>query len=256
MTLLARPRASCNLAVMTSETSTSPAPAVLLVEDDGELRTEMAAYLASNGYVVHEAGDAAAARHALAEHSVQAIVLDVNLPGEDGLSLCRALSDQPGPPILMLSALGEAVDRILGLELGADDYVVKPITPRELLARVRALLRRRSTQAVAAPHNSYRFAGFRLDLAARQLLAPNGMALLLTPGELSILTALLDRPQAVVPREDLMRLLRGEGAEALGRSVDLHISRLRRKIQDQTDDEIIRTYRGVGYTLNARVVVE
>jgi two-component system OmpR family response regulator len=241
---------------MRFDAETSPAPTLLLVEDDADLRAEMALYLSSNGYTVREAPDAAVARELLAAHPVQLIVLDVNLPGEDGLSLCRALTDRGGPPILMLSAMGESVDRILGLELGADDYVVKPITPRELLARVKALLRRRPATSVAPKRNAYSFAGFHLDLASRQLRAPKGAILLLTRGELSLLQALLDRPRAVVPREEIAGLLKGEAPDVVGRSIDLHISRLRRKIEDHTPDELIRTYRGVGYMLDAPVTAE
>jgi two-component system OmpR family response regulator len=245
-----------NVRRMGSDVATSPAATLLLVEDDQDLRAEMAGYLAANGYAVHQAGDVGAAREALKAHGVQLSVLDVNLPGEDGLSLCRSLHDTGGPPVLMLSALGESIDRILGLELGADDYVVKPITPRELLARVKALLRRRPAETPTANRNTYGFAGFHLDLAARQLKAPNGTILLLTRGELAILQALLDRPQSVVSREELARIVRGEAVDDPGRAIDLHISRLRRKIQDQTDDEIIRTYRGAGYLLDARVSVQ
>lgn len=241
---------------MRSDTDTPPAPTLLLVEDDADLRAEMALYLSSNGYSVHEASDASVARTLLAAHPIQLIVLDVNLPGEDGLSLCRTLSDRGGPPILMLSALGESVDRILGLELGADDYVVKPVTPRELLARVKALLRRRPTSHLTPKRNAYSFAGFHLDLASRQLRAPKGAILLLTRGELSLLQALLDRPRAVVPREEIAGLLKGETPDVVGRSIDLHISRLRRKIEDHTTGELIRTYRGVGYMLDAPVTTE
>ncbi len=229
---------------------------LLLVEDDEELRAEMAAYLTANGYRVHEASNAVAAKQLLRSHPIQVAVLDINLPGEDGLSLCRTLAHTGGPAILMLTALGESIDRILGLELGADDYVVKPIPPRELLARVKALLRRKPAGSAAPKRNIYDFAGFRLDLAARQLRAPNGMILMLTRSELAILAMLLDRAQKVVPREDLITLLRSDEPDGLGRAVDLHISRLRRKIQDQTDQEIIRTYRGVGYLLDALVVAE
>jgi two-component system OmpR family response regulator len=159
----------------------------------------------------------------------------------------------------MLSAMGEAVDRILGLELGADDYVVKPIPPRELLARVKALMRRRAAagpQGRNPKRNIYAFAGFRLDLSARQLTAPGGMLLLLTRGELAILSLLLDNARSVVSREDLLTVIRGEAAETVGRGVDLHISRLRRKIEAQCDQELIKTYRGVGYVLDAKVVIE
>jgi two-component system OmpR family response regulator len=241
---------------MRHDVQSSQTAVVLLVEDDKDLRREMAGYLESQGYVVRQAANAVEAREHMEAQDVDVAVLDVNLPGEDGLSLCRRLSVDGGPAILMLSALGDPVDRILGLELGADDYVVKPIPPRELLARIKALMRRRDAGARGAKRSAYAFAGFRLDLAARQLTAPNGMLLLLTRGELSILSALLENAQTVVPREDLLRIIKGEEPEVVGRGVDLHISRLRRKIEAQTDQEIIKTYRGVGYVLDAKVVVQ
>jgi two-component system OmpR family response regulator len=237
-----------------SEPATSPR--LLLVEDDADLRVEMAQYLDANGYVTRQAQDAATARKILDSETIDLIVLDVNLPGEDGLSLCRTLAGE-GPPILMLSALGEPVDRILGLELGADDYVVKPIPPRELLARVKALLRRGAPNPAASQkRHSYSFAGFHLDLSIRQLRGPSGMMVLLTRSELSILQALLDKAPAPVSRDELLALLKGETPDVVGRGVDLHISRLRRKIQDQAEHELIRTYRGVGYMLDARVTIQ
>jgi two-component system OmpR family response regulator len=250
---VAAPARSCiSIRPMSFDVATRPVAEVLLVEDDEELRTEMAAYLDGAGYAVHQAGDVPAARRILQSHPIQVAVLDVNLPGEDGLSLCRALADAGGPAILMLTAQGESIDRILGLELGADDYVVKPITPRELLARIKALLRRKPGVS-GQKRNAYSFAGFHLDLSARRLQSPGGMILLLTRSELTILSALLERPQQVVSREDLTAILKGDEPDISGRSIDLHISRLRRKIQDQTEQEIIRTYRGVGYLLDARV---
>jgi len=246
--------ASCiDTAVMGPGTAIEPAAEVLLVEDDEELRGEMADYLETNGYAVSQARDVAEARQVLQARPIRVAVLDINLPGEDGLSLCRALADDSGPAILMLTAQGEPIDRVLGLELGADDYVVKPILPRELLARVRALLRRRAPGVSNQKRTSYRFAGFQLDLAARKLQAPNGMIILLTRSELALLSALLNKAREVVSREELTVLLKGDEPDISGRSVDLHISRLRRKIQDQAEAEIIRTYRGVGYMLDAKV---
>ena len=239
-----------NLRVITETAS------VLLVEDDDVLRRETADYLALQGYAVRQASNAADAREVLRSRPIDVVVLDVGLPGEDGLSLCRHISRVEGPAILMLSAMGEPLDRILGLELGADDYVVKPIPPRELLARVKALLRRRLDGGRGGKAVAYGFAGFRLDLAARRLTAPNGVLLLLTPGEQAILVALIENARSVVPREDLLGIVGGEAAEAGGRRVDLHISRLRRKIEAQSDHELIKTYRGLGYMLDAGVVVE
>ena len=229
---------------------------VLLVEDDDVLRQEMAGYLTAQGYLVRQAASAAAARSVLDSRPVDVLVLDVNLPGESGLSLCRQISGTDGPAILLLSALGDPVDRIVGLELGADDYVVKPIPPRELLARVKALLRRRTHGGKSARSTVHVFAGFRLNVAARQLTAPNGVLLLLTPGEFAILSVLVENARSVVSRDDLMNILTGEAVETFGRRVDLHISRLRRKVEAQSDDELIRTYRGMGYMLDAKVTVE
>lgn len=229
-------------------------PTILLVEDDDVLRVEMALYLASQGFDVLEAPDTATARGHIAAGRPSVIILDVNLPGEDGLSLCRELASAKGvAPILMLSAMGEAVDRILGLELGADDYVVKPIPPRELLARIRALLRRAPEMAASRRPSAFSFAGFHLDTVQRQLKARD-LTILLTRAEAAILVELLENPGVVVARDDLGRLIGAEGGDALSRAVDLHISRLRRKIHVQGDRELIRTHRGLGYFLDAEVV--
>jgi len=219
------------------------------------LRQEMAAYLSAQGYAVRQAANVAAAREVMETRRIDVLVLDVNLPGENGLSLCRQMSGTDGPAILLLSALGDPVDRIVGLELGADDYVVKPIPPRELLARVKALLRRR-VGGKTARSDLRLFAGFKLDVAARQLTAPNGVLLLLTPGEFTILSTLADHAHAVVSRDELLTIIAGETVENLGRRVDLHISRLRRKIEAQSEQPLIRTYRGLGYMLDAKVTLQ
>ena len=239
--------------LMTPNPVSPPEAHILLVDDDSELRAEMAAYLASHGYAVHEAGDAQEARLKLKTETVQLIILDVMMPGEDGLSLCRTLANTPGPAVLMLSSMGESIDRVLGLELGADDYVVKPLAPRELLARVRALLRRRSSSGLAARGAVYAFAGFRFDMVRRQLKAPDGDVLMLTPGELSLLGAFIEYPQTILSREELFRLSRGEPGDRLDRAVDIQVSRLRRKLNDKSPTEIIKTHRGTGYILDAKV---
>lgn len=229
-------------------------PAILLVEDDDVLRTEMALYLASQGFDVLEAPDAAVARGHLAAGKPAVVILDVNLPGEDGLSLCRALAmAKGGAPILMLSAMGEDVDRILGLELGADDYVVKPIPPRELLARVRALMRRAPEMAASRRATAFAFAGFDLDPIQRRLKTQADLTILLTRAETTILVELLENPGVVISRDDLGLLIGSEDVDATSRAVDLHISRLRRKIHAQSDRELIRTHRGLGYFLDAEV---
>jgi two-component system OmpR family response regulator len=227
---------------------------LLLVDDDEQLRTEMAGYLEGHGFQVFQAGDAGQARELLSSKPIKLVVLDVMLPGEDGLSICRRLAEGEGPPVLMLSAMGESVDRILGLELGADDYVVKPLPPRELLARVRAILRRRSGIVQGAKGSAaFSFAGFRLDLSRRRLTAPNGVVLQLTPAELSLLTVLVENPERILSRDELLRAARGGEIDVQDRAVDVYISRLRRKINGQTHLELIKTYRATGYMLDARV---
>jgi two-component system OmpR family response regulator len=226
---------------------------ILFVDDDEELRQEMASYIAQYGYATHQAASVKEAISKLQAESIQLVVLDVVLRGEDGLSLCRRLADGPGPAVMILSAMGDSVDRVLGLELGADDYVVKPLPPRELLARVRALLRRRSSSGPMARGAVYAFAGFRFDLVRRQLKAPDGDVLMLTPGELSLLGAFVEHPQTILGREELSRLSRGDCGAHLDRAIDIQVSRLRRKVNDKSDDEIIKTHRGLGYVLDAKV---
>jgi two-component system OmpR family response regulator len=225
---------------------------LLIVDDDEELRGEMANYLTSHGYKVYEAADVPAMEAQLRLAPIQLVILDIMLPGEDGLSACRRLWDREGPPVLILSAMGEDVDRILGLELGADDYLAKPVNPRELLARIRAMLRRRSGVRKSAV-SSYAFAGFRLDMTRRQLKAPDGSLLLLTPGEYSLLSVFLEYPMRILSRDQLMEYARGEGAEVFDRAIDVQISRLRRKLHGQVDGEIIKTHRGAGYMFDTRV---
>jgi two-component system OmpR family response regulator len=240
---------------MSDDLSESQGGDILIVDDDDALREEMARYLSESGFTVHEARDAKETRAKLQTAPIQVIVLDVMLPGEDGLSLCRSLAGRKGPSILMLSSMGESIDRILGLELGADDYVVKPVTPRELLARVRAMVRRRSQEPFESAMGAvYAFEGFRFDILRRQLKAPDGDVLMLTPGELSLLGAFVENPQRVLSRDELATLSRGERPAVMDRAVDLQISRLRRKLNSKSKDEVIRTHRGVGYILDAKVM--
>ncbi|MFT4075864.1 MAG: response regulator transcription factor [Asticcacaulis sp.] len=228
---------------------------ILIVDDDDELRREMADYLAGHGFLLHQARDGKEARAQLQSHPIQVVILDVMLPGEDGLSICQSLKGADGPSVLMLSSMGESIDRVLGLELGADDYVVKPVTPRELLARVRALLRRRGNQSTPKSRiATYAFSGFRFDLVRRQLRAPDDTVLMLTPGELSLLGALVENPQRILSREELARFTRGNSAVSLDRAIDIQISRLRKKINEQSGMEIIKTHRGLGYILDSKVI--
>jgi len=184
------------------------------------------------------------------------VVLDVMLPGEDGLAICRRLAGTGGPPIIMLSAMGEETDRIIGLELGADDYLPKPCNPRELLARIRAVLRRRHERRVSdGPIGAVcEFAGWRLDLVRRELRSPQGVVVNLSSGEFSMLRAFVDRPQRVLTRDRLLDLARGPDTEAYDRAIDVQISRLRKKLDDGSGgQELIRTVRNEGYMFTAKV---
>ncbi|MDB5457939.1 MAG: DNA-binding response regulator, partial [Caulobacter sp.] len=232
-----------------------PARQILVVDDDTQLREQVAGYLIEHGYQVHAAADAAAMEAVLSAAPIDLIVLDVMLPGEDGLSICRRLADAGGPAIIMVSAMGDEVDRVLGLELGADDYLPKPCSPRELLARVRAVFRRLDEGRGGAPRRgkTYSFLGFVVDAVRRQLRAPNGATILLTAGEFSLLNAFLDHPQRIFSRDQLLELARGGESDVYDRAIDVQISRLRRKLHACVDGEIIKTYRGAGYLFDAKV---
>ena len=233
-------------------------PRVLIVDDDEGLKQQIASYLENNGYRVETARDAPTMDHALAQSSFDVVILDLMMPGEDGLSICRRLSAQNDIAIIIMSAMGEEVDRIVGLELGADDYLPKPSNPRELLARIRAVLRRRPPGgSEAAPRHAriYNFAGYQLDPARRRLKAPSGLIVLLTRGELSLLISLLDRAGEVLTRDQLLDTARVEDADVFDRAIDVQISRLRRKLHGQIDSEIIKTHRGAGYMFDTRVAL-
>ncbi len=240
---------------MPADPSAYSAPQILVVDDDLELRAGIADYLGQHGYGVTQASDGPSMELALAAVPIDLIVLDLMLPGEDGLSICRRLAGEGGPAIIMLSAMGEEIDRILGLELGADDYLPKPCSPRELLARVRAVLRRRedSRKAGVPKGKTYGFLGFRLDSVRRQLRAPDGVSILLTSGEFSLLSVFLESPQQILSRDQLIERARGGDADIFDRAIDVQISRLRRKLHACVAVEVIRTYRGAGYLLDAKV---
>ena len=229
---------------------------ILVVDDDSELRGQTADYLSDHGYEVHAAADAVEMDAVLAAHAIDLIVLDVMLPGEGGLSVCQRLTRSAGVSIIMLSAMGEEVDRVLGLELGADDYLPKPCSPRELLARVRAVLRRRDERTAGSPrktHNAYHFLGYTLDVVRRQLRSPSGAVVLLTAGEFSLLSAFLEHPGKILSRDQLIELARGGEPDVFDRAIDVQISRLRRKLKTEDEREVIRTYRGAGYLFDAKV---
>jgi two-component system OmpR family response regulator len=228
---------------------------VLIVDDDASLRAAIKDYLEENRFTARTAADAREMDRRLAEENFDIVVLDVMMPGEGGLSVCRRLADRGGPPVIMMSAMGEEIDRILGLELGADDYVAKPCNPRELLARVRAVLRRREGGVPAAGEGSeINFLGYSLDLLKRRLRAPSGVLVLLTSGELSLLTAFLEHPGRVLSRDQLVEYARGADADIFDRAIDVQISRLRRKLNECDSQDLIRTFRGAGYMFNAPVV--
>lgn len=236
---------------------------LLLVDDDRQLLTLLADYLEAGGYRVTTATTAAQARAALKTLRIDLIVLDVMLPGEDGLSLCRELRtrDAVAIPVLMLTARAEEADRIVGLEMGADDYLTKPFASRELLARIRAVLRRTRMlppdllrQTVATPARELHFGAWRLDLIARHLLDEAGTLVPLTGGEFRLLRVLLDHPQRVLSRDQLLNLTQGRDAEPFDRSIDLLISRLRQRLRDTTQDaRYIKTVRNEGYVFCAEV---
>jgi two-component system OmpR family response regulator len=236
---------------MAANVSADVVASVLVVDDDPRVRDLIGDFLGQHGYRVEEASDAPSMDRMLAkEGPFDLIVLDVMMPGEDGLSVVRRLSGRgDGPAVIMLSAMGEETDRIVGLELGADDYVPKPCNPRELLARVRAVLRRRqdSTRGESKPHAIYRFEGWRFDPVQRMVISPRNVFTTLSNGEFLMLKALVDRPQQILGREELMDLVQSGGALVDGRAIDVQISRLRRKLEDSAGETLIRTFRSVGY---------
>ena len=237
-------------------------PHVLVVDDDPALRALLGEYLAANGFHVQAVADGAAMRAAMAAGMPDLLVLDLMLPGEDGLALARDLRTRSELPILMLSARGEEIDRVVGLEVGADDYMAKPFSPRELLARLRALLRRarpagatpvpRAGTEVAAAGNLPSFGPYTLDVAAHRLLR-DGVEVRLTTAEFALLRLFAERPNRVLSRDNIIDLLKGYNRDPFDRSVDIRITRLRRKIEaDPAHPAYIRTVRGEGYLFNPR----
>ncbi|MEL6766762.1 MAG: response regulator [Pseudomonadota bacterium] len=235
-------------------------PLILVVDDDPEIRRLVAEFLVREGLEVEEAGDAAAMDAVLARRQPDLLVLDLMLPGEDGLSICRRLRATGGPAILMLTAKSDEIDRVVGLEMGADDYLTKPFGPRELLARIRAVLRRVGEQpgghaghGVAAARR-FAFDRFVVDLDARQLTDSSGAVLTLTSGEFDLLACFVQRPRRVLSRDQILDQLRGRGAEPYDRTVDMLVSRLRRKLNAAgPENELISTVRNGGYLFTPTV---
>jgi DNA-binding response OmpR family regulator len=223
---------------------------ILVVDDDPKLRDLLARYLDKEGFAVDTVGDAVAMDAWLAERRPDLIVLDLMLPGEDGLSIARRLRAEGDLPLVMLSARGEEVDRIVGLEMGADDYLPKPFNPRELLARVRAVLRRRSTApapASDADRQLHRFGPFTLDLTSQRLLR-DGAEVDITAGDFALLEAFAEHPNRLLSRDQLVDMIKGYERSPFDRSVDVRVTRLRRKIEpDSANPVFIRTIWGKGY---------
>lgn len=228
---------------------------LLLVDDEATLREPLAEYLSGQGFAVQESDSAAAARSALEKDQPDLVLLDIMMPGEDGLSLCRHLVESRGLPVILLTAKGEAMDRIIGLEIGADDYVTKPFEPRELVARIRSVLRRADrTPAARGEEFVYSFEGWQLDPLKRRLTDPEGALVPISTAEFRMLRAFCDHPRQVMDRDRLLDMVQGREAQLFDRAVDNQISRLRRKIeQDSRDPQLIQTVRGGGYRLSADV---
>jgi two-component system OmpR family response regulator len=231
---------------------TTQPPRVLIVDDDADIRDGLVEVFERAGFAASSAGDVAALEKALASKGADLIVLDLMMPGEDGLSACKRLSGKGRPPIIMLSALGDDADRIVGLEIGADDYLAKPCNPRELVARARAVLRRARDAEEALSAEAVRFAGFRLDIPRRELNDPDGVVIPLSTGEFRLLRAFVEHPQRVLSREQLLDYAFDNDADVFDRAVDVQVSRLRRKLERPGGPEIIRTVRGEGYLFTVK----
>lgn len=233
------------------------APHILVVEDDRETRTLIAKYLRTNACNVTVAADGREMDKALADNRIDLVILDVMLPGEDGLSLCRRVRGDSQVPIIMLTARGEDVDRILGLEMGADDYLPKPFNPRELLARINAVLRRQTNalNASATPNaTALCFLGWQMDFRLRELRNPEGARIAMTSAEFDLLRAFVERPGRVLSRDSLLDLTQGRNAGSFERSIDVLVSRIRRKIEaDPQDAQLIKTVRSGGYMFTPAV---
>jgi two-component system OmpR family response regulator len=233
------------------------APHILIVDDHREIRDLVSRALSKEGFRVSAAAEGRTMRKVLADSRVDLILLDLMLPGEDGLSLCRALHAESNIPIIMLTAKGDEVDRVIGLEMGADDYLPKPFGSRELVARIKAVLRRSHDQAAEAREprpKRHRFDRWRLDTAARELICDDGVSVPLSTGEYDLLLVFVERPQRVLSRDQLFDLARGRTAVSLDRSIDTQVSRLRRKLElDPGDPKIIKTVWGGGYMFTPTV---
>ncbi len=228
---------------------------LLLVDDEAVLREPLAEYLSGQGFAVRQAASAAEARSILRDSRPDLVLLDIMMPGEDGLSLCRHLIETQAIPTILLTARGEATDRIVGLEIGADDYVVKPFEPRELVARIRSVLRRAGRGAPDVDENEvFIFEGWTLDPLKRRLIDAEGAVVAISSAEFRLLVAFLEHPRQVLDRDRLLDMVQGREAHLFDRAVDNQVSRLRRKIEaDSRNPQLIQTVWGGGYMLTSDV---
>jgi two-component system, OmpR family, response regulator len=233
---------------------------LLVVDDDVDIRTLLAEQLTKAGYAVSTAGNGTEMRRVLEREHVDLVVLDLNLPREDGLTLCRDLRARSSTPVIMLTARGEPIDRVIGLEMGADDYLTKPFEPRELLARIRNVLRRTEalpTNLESVSTGKAKFAGWTLDLQKRHLVDPEGRVIVLSGAEFRLLRVFVSHPNRVLTREQLVALSSGQSYESQQRAIDLQISRLRGKLgDDRATSALIKTVRNEGYVFATAVTVE
>ncbi|MEC5216066.1 two-component system OmpR family response regulator [Actimicrobium sp. GrIS 1.19] len=233
---------------------------ILVVDDDREIRTLLAEYLDGNGFRTFTASNGIDMRKVLDANRIDLVVLDLTLPGEDGLTLCRNLRAQSSLPVIMLTARGEPLDRILGLEMGADDYLAKPFEPRELFARIRSVLRRTNAlppNMATSEARAMLFGNWKLDLMARHLEAADGTVVALSGAEFRLLKVFLEHPNRVLNRDQLLEMTQGREADPFDRSVDIQISRLRQKLADDARTPLlIKTVRNEGYVLSTTVTVD
>jgi DNA-binding response OmpR family regulator len=235
------------------------APHVLVVDDDPSIRQMLVDFLGDYDYKVTAVGSSAEMTEVLTGNVIDLLVLDVRLPDEDGIQIARRLREQSDLAIIVITGRRDEADRVMALELGADDYLTKPFSPRELLARARALLRRSRMQAVAAKREAgvraYRFSGWELNVGLRRLSSPQGEVVPLSNGEYNLLTAFLGAPQRVLTRAQLLELSRLHDDEVYDRSIDVKVGRLRRKLETAGQPPLIRTDRGAGYTFIPKVEI-
>lgn len=232
-------------------------PHLLVVDDDREIRDLLDRFLKKHGFRVTLARDGKEMRDALAGWRIDLVVLDLMLPGEDGVALCRELRRKSDIPVIMLTAMSDETDRVVGLEVGADDYVAKPFSSKELLARVKAVLRRVNQRSSTRDETAglvYRFCGWSLDPKSRRVTSPDGVLVALSAGEFDLLHAFVTHPGHVLSRDQLLDLTHGRDAAPFDRNVDMQVSRLRRKVErDSSAPELIKTVRSGGYVLAAQV---